>query len=184
MGRKKPLKIEILKRFDKLYLRDGGLCWICGLWGPVIVFNRDHLIPRSLGGSNGLWNLRLAHPDCNARRDRLAPPLTVVLAYCYNDDMKERAKRMYYRAYPHLKDKHKPDPGEPPMVMGMATPSPNAMSQTCGPPSHKKYKSQSCSLCYAWCATCKTCWCSAYENDHDVLKIRRPSLAVGFDAPS
>lgn len=58
--------------------RDCWICWLCekpvrpdatGLFKPT----RDHVIPRSLGGSNGLANLRLAHMRCNSIRSSDPP---------------------------------------------------------------------------------------------------------------
>lgn len=51
---------------DKLRERDGICCWYCGIFiedeGTV-----EHLIPRSVGGSNAPSNLVLAHQTCNQR---------------------------------------------------------------------------------------------------------------------
>lgn len=63
-----------LKRIHKLASRDGWTCKLCGdkissktLSGPLRP-TADHIVPRSLGGSNALWNLQLAHALCNERR--------------------------------------------------------------------------------------------------------------------
>lgn len=88
---------------DRIFQRDQGVCWICLESGPIIAFTRDHLIPHSLGGSSGLWNLRLAHLLCNNKRDRQPPPMKELLKYCTTDGMEHRAKRMLYRAYPELR---------------------------------------------------------------------------------
>lgn len=58
-----------------IYDRDEWCCGICSdpvdrelsghhQWGPTL----DHIIPRSLGGSDDPDNLRLAHRACNSRR--------------------------------------------------------------------------------------------------------------------
>lgn len=58
-----------------IYDRDGWTCGICSepvdstlsghhQWGPTL----DHIMPRSLGGSDEPTNLRLAHRACNSRR--------------------------------------------------------------------------------------------------------------------
>lgn len=47
---------------DKKELPDGSV--ICGKMYP----SRDHIIPKSLGGSNDLDNLQLAHRMCNSRK--------------------------------------------------------------------------------------------------------------------
>lgn len=177
MGKKKPrLPLPLI---DKLYLRDGGRCWICGEWGPVVVFNRDHLIPRSLGGTDGMWNLRLCHVDCNARRGRIPAPLDLVLQYCPTPGAIQRAKVMYYKAYPYLKEGT-----DTKMVKGRVLPRVTLKTVTAGPKGHRRYPSQACGLCNAWCGTCNCCWCRAGDHDHDVLKIRRPEVAVGVPAPS
>lgn len=65
------------RKIQRLGERDG---WTCHLCGEAINpksgrRNRratlDHVIPKSLGGSNSLENLRLAHWICNNRRGNL-----------------------------------------------------------------------------------------------------------------
>lgn len=63
---------KISKRlFDFQY----GLCWLCGtpmdpdLRDPdPMTISRDHLIPKSKGGSGLRNNIALAHAVCNSRR--------------------------------------------------------------------------------------------------------------------
>lgn len=43
----------------------GSICHLCGLPGAD---SSDHLVPRSLGGSDSLDNLRPAHRRCNSSR--------------------------------------------------------------------------------------------------------------------
>ena len=66
-----------LGRFHhQLVQRDGARCWLCrapiemGLrgTGDPMSPSVDHVIPRSLGGSDKLRNLKLAHRLCNERR--------------------------------------------------------------------------------------------------------------------
>lgn len=180
--RKEDPKLPVI---DKLYIRDCGHCWICGQWGPIVAFNRDHLIPKSLGGSDGLWNLRLTHPQCNSMRDRMPPPIDIVLQYCMTPGALHRAKKMYYRAYPHLK-KNAISVGyeESSIVRGAKIAMSQSASETPGPTGHHRHPSAVCGRCHAWCGTCKACWCTAYENDHDVLKIRSSNIAVGIASPS
>jgi hypothetical protein len=62
----------------KLQQRDGKLCWICGLptfeWGSTRDCDvrwwatRDHVVPKKLGGSDELDNLKVAHNFCNGMR--------------------------------------------------------------------------------------------------------------------
>lgn len=53
---------------EALYRRDGGVCQICGRWGPIGVMDRDHHVPRSKGGGHARNNIRLAHIVCNNER--------------------------------------------------------------------------------------------------------------------
>jgi 5-methylcytosine-specific restriction endonuclease McrA len=43
----------------------GTVCWLCGRDGAD---SADHILPRSLGGSDALENLRPAHRTCNSAR--------------------------------------------------------------------------------------------------------------------
>jgi 5-methylcytosine-specific restriction endonuclease McrA len=58
-----------------IYARDEGICGICGDAVEMLLGTNedmapslDHIIPRSLGGTNDDDNLRLAHRLCNSRR--------------------------------------------------------------------------------------------------------------------
>lgn len=64
----------------------GSICWLCkrpidlaasgrSKWGMSL----DHVLPRSLGGSNALGNLRPAHQYCNSKRRNklLSAPIRV-----------------------------------------------------------------------------------------------------------
>lgn len=53
---------------DLLYRRYRGICWICRRFCPRDKASRDHIIPRSLGGTNDISNLALAHKLCNSKR--------------------------------------------------------------------------------------------------------------------
>ena len=48
---------------DKLLKRDGKACFYCG--GFMLKPTIEHLIAKSLGGSDDLSNLVLAHEGCN-----------------------------------------------------------------------------------------------------------------------
>lgn len=54
------------RRHLQLVERDGPVCGLCGRRFPVdYPPEQDHRLPRSLGGSNELANLQLAHKVCN-----------------------------------------------------------------------------------------------------------------------
>ena len=65
---------------EPLWLRQNGLCWICGRKMVKVARNMhggphdpdhatiDHLIPQAEGGSDDLANLALAHYRCNCLR--------------------------------------------------------------------------------------------------------------------
>ena len=64
------------KRLERLVVEMYGcVCWLCkrpidmsvsgrSKWGLTL----DHVLPRSLGGSNAIENLRPAHHYCNSKR--------------------------------------------------------------------------------------------------------------------
>ncbi len=72
-------------RIDELGDRDEWTCWVCA--GPVDPVDPasppgsphapsvDHVVPRSLGGTNDPANLRLAHRRCNGQRGSRLPEL-------------------------------------------------------------------------------------------------------------
>lgn len=49
-------------------VRDGPLCWMCGIELTMDTATLDHIIPRSKGGTFALVNLRLACSPCNNKR--------------------------------------------------------------------------------------------------------------------
>ena len=49
----------------RLWLRDAGLCGICGEPADEAGFHIDHVLPVALGGSNDEANLQVSHPACN-----------------------------------------------------------------------------------------------------------------------
>lgn len=53
---------------DLLYRRYRGICWICRRFCPRDKASRDHIIPKSLGGTDDISNLALAHKLCNSKR--------------------------------------------------------------------------------------------------------------------
>jgi 5-methylcytosine-specific restriction endonuclease McrA len=65
-----------LKRLGE---RDGWRCHICGRRVHSVDASADHLVPRSMGGSNRMINLRLAHLICNSRRGAGRTPAQLLL---------------------------------------------------------------------------------------------------------
>ncbi len=49
----------------RTYLNDKGICQLCLLPVAVKDFTRDHIRPRSKGGTNAHTNLQTAHKKCN-----------------------------------------------------------------------------------------------------------------------
>lgn len=45
--------------------RDAGWCYLCGQYGADTA---DHVIPKALGGTDDLDNLRASHVACNSRK--------------------------------------------------------------------------------------------------------------------
>jgi len=58
---------------EELYLRDRGLCGICGGFVPWSEATRDHIIPVVGCGSDTKQNLQLAHSLCNSMKGRRFP---------------------------------------------------------------------------------------------------------------
>lgn len=48
-----------------LYKKSGGLCALCRLYVPEAYYSKDHIIPKSRGGSSTISNYQLAHTTCN-----------------------------------------------------------------------------------------------------------------------
>jgi 5-methylcytosine-specific restriction endonuclease McrA len=55
-------------RRRRLIDRDGPYCQLCGRRLGDGEITLDHIVPRSQGGSNAPWNLRLACYACNHGR--------------------------------------------------------------------------------------------------------------------
>ncbi|MCL5099991.1 MAG: HNH endonuclease [Candidatus Marsarchaeota archaeon] len=51
-------------RFD-VFRRDNFTCQYCGRKPPEVELEVDHVIPRALGGSNDISNLKTACRECN-----------------------------------------------------------------------------------------------------------------------
>ena len=51
--------------FLRQYERQGGACSLCGTWRAPADMTRDHITPRSKGGSPDWTNIQLACRACN-----------------------------------------------------------------------------------------------------------------------
>ena len=60
-------KNEYQVKAIKILIRDNGVCGLCKTEiSRLKEFNLDHIIPRSLGGSNSYENLQATHKKCNS----------------------------------------------------------------------------------------------------------------------
>ena len=77
------------RRRDQLIALYGRHCWLCNRSiideGELTV---DHVVPRALGGTHRLNNLRLAHDRCNSQRGSGPVPVLVL-----TEDMRVHAER-------------------------------------------------------------------------------------------
>lgn len=55
----------------------GRGCWLCGGKVPGLADTVDHVLPRAMGGTDALTNLRPAHGFCNTGRGAADPPALV-----------------------------------------------------------------------------------------------------------
>lgn len=62
----KRLRFEVLRR-------DNHTCRYCGASAPNVQLEVDHVVPRSLGGSDRPWNLVTACHDCNGGKSAMRP---------------------------------------------------------------------------------------------------------------
>ena len=53
---------------DRIFMRDHGICRICGRPVKTKEVSIDHIKPVILGGTDDIWNLQLAHRRCNSRK--------------------------------------------------------------------------------------------------------------------
>ena len=49
-------------------LKQGGLCWYCGVWLNFCRTNVEHIKPRSKGGTNHKSNLVISCASCNKKK--------------------------------------------------------------------------------------------------------------------
>jgi 5-methylcytosine-specific restriction endonuclease McrA len=60
-----PRRSNIKMTMNKLYKRDRGVCYFCGNAVRRMDASKDHIVPKSKGGSNAASNLALMHEYCN-----------------------------------------------------------------------------------------------------------------------
>lgn len=77
VARRRSAIIDRFKSKD-IYERDNGICWICDEECPRTQASIDHLVPLSKGGPHALFNVRLAHKECNNHRGAAYPDLQTV----------------------------------------------------------------------------------------------------------
>ena len=65
-------------RYDVLR-RDNFACRYCGTRAPSVELHVDHVIPKSLGGSDDGWNLTAACAPCNLGKNNSAPTDTIIM---------------------------------------------------------------------------------------------------------
>lgn len=73
--RRRELRDSGGRILSALLSRQGGRCALCGIASQK--WHRDHVIPRSRGGQNGIDNLQALCPPCNLRKHaKILPPGT------------------------------------------------------------------------------------------------------------
>ena len=99
-----------------IYIRDKGICGICGRFIPPDCFTIDHIIPISKGGTYDYDNLQCCCKKCNQLKDDALPDdffkviLDVVdfqISGKNNKKMKKGLKKLYKKAYSSKKKKKK-----------------------------------------------------------------------------
>lgn len=72
------------KQRAAILARWGAVCWLCDRpirldtrWPAPGALTRDHVIPRSRGGSDDVENLRPAHKVCNETRGARRPDVEI-----------------------------------------------------------------------------------------------------------
>lgn len=63
---------KTLSRRQKVYLRDKGICYLCGLSVPESEFTLDHVKAKIDGGKDKRSNLKTSHKACNMLKGRLS----------------------------------------------------------------------------------------------------------------
>lgn len=74
--RARNLRRNISKEISELWLRErfdkqGGVCALSGRLMKVMTFHVDHILPKKVGGTDALENLRLVCPEANMAKSGL-----------------------------------------------------------------------------------------------------------------
>lgn len=111
---KTPRRCFTAKERRDIYVRDKGICGICGKFVPPDSFTIDHIVPISKGGTYEYSNLQCCCRKCNQLKADALPDdffqvmLTVVeyqISDKHNKKMKKDLKKIYKRAYKSLPKK-------------------------------------------------------------------------------
>lgn len=71
-----------VKKKEKLYDKQGGLCAYCEYQFPIARLTYDHVVRKRDGGGSTIDNLVLACPPCNTRRELpVSPSLRVLIRW-------------------------------------------------------------------------------------------------------
>lgn len=53
---------------DFVWVRDGGICGICGTPADPDRWDLDHIVPLARGGLHEYANVQVSHPPCNRKK--------------------------------------------------------------------------------------------------------------------
>lgn len=56
------------RKLRDMIKKQKGVCPLCGKQLAPQAANLDHIVPKAIGGSGSLWNLRATHVGCNSKR--------------------------------------------------------------------------------------------------------------------
>lgn len=71
--KKKKRKKYSLEQRKEIYNKGNGCCQLCGRKIPFKSFTVDHIIPRSMGGTDAMDNLQCTHRSCNIQKASYLP---------------------------------------------------------------------------------------------------------------
>ena len=105
---KTPRRCFTAKERRDIYVRDKGICGICGKFVPPDSFTIDHIVPISKGGTYEYSNLQCCCRKCNQLKADALPDdffqvmLSVVdyqISDKHNKKIKKGIKKIYKKAY-------------------------------------------------------------------------------------